>query len=62
MCMLISQMVENADKIVTAVEKKLRKDPPHKVRQLMTNVFYPMLNKINSLQPVAAPDDQIEKL
>ena len=58
----ISERVAHADKLLDAVEKELKKPPPHKMRQLMTNVFYPMLKKINSLQPVSDRDDEIEKI
>ena len=48
----ITQRVDTADRLFDAVEKELKKDPPHKVRQMMTNLICPMLRKINSLQPV----------
>ena len=47
-------------KFFDAVEKELKNDPPHKVRQMMSNLICPMLKKINSLQPVNAQDDVIE--
>ena len=56
----ITQRVDTANRLFDAVEKELRKDPPHKVRQMMTNLICPMLRKINSLQPVNAPDDVIQ--
>ena len=55
----ISQRVDTANRLFDAVEKELRKDPRHKVCQMMTNLICPMLRKINSLQPVNAPDDVI---
>ena len=55
----ISQRVDTEDRWFEALEKELRKDPTHKVRQIMTNLICPMLRKINSLQPVNAPDDVI---
>ena len=55
----ISQRVDTADRWFDAVEKELRKDPPQKVRQIMTNLICPMLRKINSHQPVNDPDDVI---
>ena len=55
----ISQRVDTANRLFDAVEKELRKDPPHKVRQIMTNLICPMLRKINTLQPVNDPDDVI---
>ena len=55
----ISQRVDTADRWFEAVEKELRKDPPHKVHQIMTNLICPMLRKINSLKPVNALDDVI---
>ena len=58
----ISKLVDGADKLFDAVEKELKKPPPHRVRLLMTNVFSNMLRKINSLQPVPDPDDDIEKI
>ena len=58
----ISERVEHADRLFDAVEKELKKPPPHRVRLLMTNVFSNMLRKINSLQPVPDPDDDIEKI
>ena len=58
----ISERLATADKLFDAVKKELRKPPPHKVRLLMTNVFYPMLKKINSLQPIPAQDDVMKKL
>ena len=56
----ITQRVDSANRLFDAVEKELRKDPPHKERQMMTNLICPMLRKINALQPVNAPDDVIE--
>ena len=55
----ITQRVDTANRLFDAVEKELRKDPPHNVRQMMTNFICPMLRKINSLQPVNDPDDVI---
>ena len=56
----ITQRVDTAGRLFDAVEKKLKKDPPQKMRHMMTNLICPMLRKINSLQPVNAPDDVIE--
>ena len=58
----ISERVTGADRLFDAVEKELKKPPQHRVRLLMTNVFYNMLRKINSLQPAPEPDDDIEKI
>ena len=58
----ISERVEHADRLFDAVEKELKKPPPHRVRLLMSNVFTPMLKKISSLQPVTDPDDEIKKI
>ena len=56
----ISARVENAENFSAAIKKELNKDPAHRVRKLITHVLYPIIKKINSLQPVNAPDDVIE--
>ena len=58
----ISERVDNADRLFDAVEKQLKRPPPHNVRLMMSNYFTPILKKINALQPVPDPDDLIEKI
>ena len=60
----ISERVDTADRLFDAVEKQLKKSPPHRVRLMMSNYFTPMFKRIKllQLQPVHDPDDDIEKL